>query len=97
MMSLVKASHTQGGAGEGVPKEREVEKRREVCEGGVSVCVWRDRGAVDVKVDTKGRGLHTVSICGLHTLSQIAIHCVQLCIVTTHHQIASQPSLLYGS
>jgi hypothetical protein len=27
-----KALHTLGGAGEGVPKEREVERRREVCE-----------------------------------------------------------------
>ena len=26
------SSHTLGGAGKGVPKEREVERRREVCE-----------------------------------------------------------------
>ncbi len=28
----VEGSHTRGGAGEGVPKEREAERRREVCE-----------------------------------------------------------------
>ena len=30
----VKVSHTLGGVGELVPKEREVDKRREVCECG---------------------------------------------------------------
>ena len=51
----MKALHIQGGSGKGIPKEREVNRRREACEWEGSVCareaIW---SAIDVKVDTSG-------------------------------------------
>ena len=38
----VKVSHTLGGAVEGIPKKREVNRRREVCELEGCVCVYTE-------------------------------------------------------
>ncbi len=44
-------SYTPGGAGEWIPKEREVDKRRESCEVvGASLCVWNYRSADDANL-----------------------------------------------
>ena len=46
-MEEVKTSHTLGGGGKGIPKEREVNCRREVCEWeGKCVCV-KYRSVID--------------------------------------------------
>jgi hypothetical protein len=54
----VEASHTQGGAGEGgILGKGSGGEAKGLGAGRVSVCMRRDRGTVDVKVDTQCTGL----------------------------------------